>query len=90
VRPHRPVLVFAALAGVGPFAVVAAALQAPVTFTRDVAPIVFTSCAACHRPDGSAPFSLLTYVHAKAHADRIVEVTAARTMPAVEAGARTW
>jgi mono/diheme cytochrome c family protein len=76
-----PALVFAALAAVARSFVVAAAPQAPVTFTRDVAPIVFASCATCHRPDGSAPFSLLTYADAKAHADRIVEVTAARTMP---------
>ena len=41
----------------------------PVTFTGDVAPIVFASCATCHRPDGSAPFSLLTYADAKARAD---------------------
>ncbi|HKD36401.1 MAG TPA: hypothetical protein VKB78_06355, partial [Pirellulales bacterium] len=30
-----------------------------LTFHRDIAPIVFDHCAACHRPEGSAPFSLL-------------------------------
>jgi Flp pilus assembly protein TadD/mono/diheme cytochrome c family protein len=55
--------------------------DAPVTFTHDVAPILFTSCASCHRPQGSAPFSLLTFDDVRPRADRIVEVTAARRMP---------
>jgi mono/diheme cytochrome c family protein len=33
----------------------------PVTFTRDIAPVVFKQCAQCHQPEGPAPFSLLTY-----------------------------
>jgi len=33
---------------------------ATVTFTRDIAPIVFAHCASCHRPGEAAPFSLLT------------------------------
>src|SRR5262249_15097364 len=32
-----------------------------VTFTKDVAPIFFKSCAECHRPGESAPFSVLSY-----------------------------
>ena len=32
-----------------------------VTFNKDVAPIIFESCAICHRPSGSAPFALLGY-----------------------------
>ena len=28
----------------------AAAAAAPVTFSRDVAPILFTHCAGCHHP----------------------------------------
>ena len=54
---------------------------APVTFTQHVAPIVFASCASCHRPEGSAPFSLLTYADVRARADRIVDATASRVMP---------
>ena len=30
---------------------------APVTFSKDVAPIVFQHCASCHNPGGAAPFS---------------------------------
>jgi len=36
-----------------------------VTFNRDVAPIVFRSCATCHRPGEAAPFSLLNYSDVK-------------------------
>ena len=52
-----------------------------VTFTRDVAPILFNACASCHRPEGIAPFSLLTYEDAKSHAAAIVAATRDRVMP---------
>ena len=39
-----------------------------VTFAKDVAPIVYAKCGVCHRQGGSAPFSLLTYSTARAHA----------------------
>src|SRR5262245_52493567 len=32
-----------------------------VTFTKDIAPILQRSCQNCHRPDGVAPMSLVTY-----------------------------
>jgi hypothetical protein len=32
-----------------------------VTFNKDIAPIFFKSCAECHRPGESAPFSVLSY-----------------------------
>ena len=32
-----------------------------VTFTKDIAPILQRSCQKCHRPDGGAPISLITY-----------------------------
>jgi mono/diheme cytochrome c family protein len=74
-------VILTAQAETGRGAAPATAQEPRVTFTRDVAPIVFTSCATCHRPEGSAPFSLLTYGDAKAHADRIVAVTESRLMP---------
>jgi hypothetical protein len=52
-----------------------------LTFTKDIAPIVFENCAGCHRPDGSAPFQLLAYEDVKKRAKQIVEVTQSRTMP---------
>ncbi len=53
----------------------------PVTFNRDIAPILYDNCASCHHPGESAPFSLLTYQDAKAHARQIVAVTKSRFMP---------
>ena len=58
-----------------------AAKQTPATFTRDVAPILFRACVSCHRPDGTAPFSLLTYEHTKSRAAAIVAATRDRRMP---------
>jgi tetratricopeptide (TPR) repeat protein/mono/diheme cytochrome c family protein len=56
-------------------------IEAPATFTRDVAPILYRQCAACHRPDGAAPFSLLTYEDARRRGAQIATVTASRYMP---------
>jgi tetratricopeptide (TPR) repeat protein len=52
-----------------------------VTFTHDVAPIVFKNCITCHRPGESAPFSLLTYDDVKRRAALIADVTERRVMP---------
>ncbi|MBI3493470.1 MAG: tetratricopeptide repeat protein [Acidobacteria bacterium] len=52
-----------------------------LTFTRDVAPVFFRECVACHRPGESAPFSLLTYRDVKRRARTIVAVTRSRFMP---------
>jgi Flp pilus assembly protein TadD len=52
-----------------------------VTYTRDIAPIFYHSCASCHRPGEAAPFSLLTYTDAKTHARQIAAVTRRRIMP---------
>ncbi len=54
---------------------------AQVTFTKDVAPIVFGKCAQCHRPGGSAPFSLLTFDAARSHATQMALLTRSRVMP---------
>src|SRR5436190_22916354 len=36
-----------------------------VTFARDIAPILQRSCQNCHRPDGVAPMSLVTYAEVR-------------------------
>ena len=54
---------------------------ANVTFNRDVAPIVYQYCSACHRPGEAAPFPLLTYQDVKKHGHQIVAVTQTRFMP---------
>lgn len=53
----------------------------PVTFNKDIAPVLFKHCAECHRPGETAPFSLLTYSDAKKRARQIAEITAKRIMP---------
>ena len=53
----------------------------PLTFTRDIAPILFERCAACHRPGGVAPFSVLTYEDVSPRARQLVTVTTSRYMP---------
>lgn len=55
--------------------------SAPVTFTRDVAPIIFSNCVSCHRPGEVAPFSLLDYRSVRHHAKEIADLTHSRTMP---------
>jgi Flp pilus assembly protein TadD len=56
--------------------------QSPtVTFTKDIAPIVFDRCVTCHQPNGVAPFSLLTYESARQHATQMAALTRARQMP---------
>ncbi len=51
------------------------------TFSHDVAPVLYRQCAACHRPGGVAPFSLLTYADAAKRARLIATVSAKRYMP---------
>ncbi len=55
--------------------------QAPPTFARDIAPVVYQNCAPCHRPGQHAPFSLLTYEDVKKHAARVATVTRRGSMP---------
>jgi mono/diheme cytochrome c family protein len=57
-----------------------AAGQAPV-FNRDIAPILYRHCAACHRPEGPGPFSLLAYEEVKAVAPLVLAAIESRRMP---------
>ncbi|MDE2711748.1 MAG: tetratricopeptide repeat protein [Acidobacteriota bacterium] len=57
------------------------AAQDPVTFARNVAPILFEHCVSCHREGGIGPFSLETYGGARERAERIAALAAARHMP---------
>lgn len=61
--------------------VLALSAQTPVTFSKDVAPVLEKHCIACHRPGEAAPFSLLTYEEASKRAAQIAAVTRRRYMP---------
>jgi tetratricopeptide (TPR) repeat protein/mono/diheme cytochrome c family protein len=78
----RSLLGRAALGAAAAAAVACGSSPAPeVTFTRDVAPIVFEHCAGCHRPRGSSPFALLTYAAVRRKARTIVDVAERGFMP---------
>ena len=53
----------------------------PVTFTKDVAPILQQKCQACHQPNSIAPMPLITYEDAREQARTIRNRVAARVMP---------
>ncbi len=54
---------------------------APPTYARDVAPILFKHCTACHRPGGIGPMPLMTYEHARESAAEIREAVTTGYMP---------
>ncbi len=56
------------------------AQQTP-TYTRDIAPIINKNCASCHRPQGMAPMSLLSYEDAKANVDEMRNYVSKGIMP---------
>jgi Tfp pilus assembly protein PilF len=55
--------------------------QPRLTFTKDIAPIIWNRCASCHRPGEIGPFNLITYDDVRRHATQIADVTARRIMP---------
>src|SRR5687767_3289191 len=48
---------------------------ADVTFAKHIAPILQRSCQTCHRPDGVAPMSLITYEEVRPWARAIKQRT---------------
>src|SRR4029079_14501427 len=71
-------------------ATIAAAAEqpSPVTFTRDVLPILQKHCQSCHRPGQVAPMSLVTYEEARPWARAIKVAVAQKKMPPWFADAR--
>ncbi|MGA2850921.1 MAG: tetratricopeptide repeat protein [Terracidiphilus sp.] len=53
----------------------------PITYYRQIAPIIYKSCAPCHRAGEPGPFPLLTYNDVRKHGEQIVSVTKRRYMP---------
>src|ERR1700730_10985352 len=75
------------LLAVGAFATLAGSAMAaeltskPVTFAKDVAPILQEKCQECHRKGAMAPMSLVTYEEARPWAKAIRQRVIARNMP---------
>src|SRR5689334_17312219 len=53
----------------------------PVTYSKQVAPILWKNCAGCHRPGEVGPFPLLTYKDAAKRASFLKDVLTERKMP---------
>jgi len=53
----------------------------PVTFSKDVAPILQAKCQECHQPNSIAPMSLIKYEEARPWAKSIRDRVATRQMP---------
>lgn len=62
-------------------AVASPLMAAPVTFNKDIAPLMFKNCSECHRPGEVAPFSLLNFDDARKKAKTIAHATETRLMP---------
>ncbi len=52
-----------------------------VTFNKDVAPILYKNCVACHHANDIAPMSLMTYKEARPWGAAIREAVVRRVMP---------
>jgi Flp pilus assembly protein TadD/mono/diheme cytochrome c family protein len=63
------------------FAAVSPAQAPAVTWSRQIAPLVYNNCTTCHHPGGAGPFSLLTYQDALRWGPQIATVTSSRYMP---------
>src|SRR6476620_9194116 len=84
-RPCAPMrLGQLAMLGVG-LAFAAPALAAdtarPVTFSKDVAPILQAKCQECHQPNSIAPMSLITFEEVRRGAGSIKDRVGTRQMP---------
>jgi hypothetical protein len=75
VKVRVPILIIALGAGL------ASASSAPVTFHKDVEPILQNRCQSCHRPGEAAPMSLLTYEQTRPWAKAIRAAVLTGKMP---------
>jgi hypothetical protein len=75
----------AVMAGVLGSAMLASAQ--PITFYKDVLPVLQKNCQGCHRPGEAAPFSLLTYESSRPWAKAIKTAVLTKKMPPWFAGA---
>jgi hypothetical protein len=64
-----------------PFLLLSMIGKAQVTWSDDVAEVVYNNCASCHNPNGIAPFSLMTYQEAYDYRLAISPAVANGNMP---------
>src|SRR5580765_5388796 len=64
-----------------PMRATAANDAAPVTFNKDVLPILQKNCQTCHRPGEIAPMSFLTYKDTRPWAKAMKTAVVSRQMP---------
>jgi len=70
-------------------------MATPVTFTKDVMPILQENCQTCHRPNGKnmsgmiAPMSFMTYKETRPWAKAIAKAVEAKDMPPWDASELT-
>jgi hypothetical protein len=57
------------------------AFPAPVTYCRDIAPLIQKRCQVCHHPGTAAPFPLVNYTDAVKWAENMKEAINDRRMP---------
>jgi len=69
------------LVGLAVVALAAAVDPTPVTFSKDVLPILQKNCQSCHRPGQVAPMSLLSYQDARPWARAIKNAVIQKKMP---------
>src|SRR5215471_1239403 len=78
----RLILTVVALVAVLPFGLAGQAQpERDLTFTKDVAPIVYDNCVSCHRPGEIGPFSMLTYADTRPWVRSIRQAVVNRRMP---------
>lgn len=57
------------------------AADAPITFARDIAPVIHQKCTMCHREGQPGPFQLLTFEDVRDRAETIQAVVHDKYMP---------
>jgi hypothetical protein len=79
---RRSIFAIAAIAAMGGRSVAADLTSAqPVTFSKDIAPILQEKCQTCHREGSMAPMSLVTYQETRPWAKAMRQRVITRQMP---------
>jgi hypothetical protein len=69
------------LAGMAMGMIAIAAPNSPVTFNKDILPILQKNCQGCHRPGEIAPMSFLSYSETRPWAKAMKQAVLTKTMP---------